>query len=99
MHACQGITPDLTVLVDCDPSISLERARRRIESSTGSREERFELEELAFHHRVRSGYLHLAAHDPDRFLIIDGTESIKTIFAAVSARVSARIPEKLHVVR
>ncbi|MDD2853758.1 MAG: dTMP kinase, partial [Desulfuromonadaceae bacterium] len=28
LHACQGVTPDLTVLVDCDPNVGLERARR-----------------------------------------------------------------------
>lgn len=91
--ACQGVSPDLTVLVDCDPSVGLERARRRIEATSGPREERFELEALAFHHRVRDGYLQLAADRPDRFLIIDGSDTIEEIFAAISAQVAARIPE------
>jgi len=92
-HACQGVSPDLTVLVDCDPCVGLERARRRIEATSGPREERFELEELAFHNQVRVGYLQLAADEPDRFIIIDGTSCIEEIFAAVSAQVLARIPE------
>lgn len=97
-HALQGVKPDLTVLVDCDPVIGLERARRRIEASSGPREERFELEALAFHQRVRAGYLQLAAAEPDRFLIINGSDSIEAIFAAISTQVVARIPEAQRVV-
>ena len=97
-HACQGVSPDLTVLVDCDPRIGLERARRRIEATSGPREERFELEALPFHHRVRAGYLQLAADEPDRFLIINGSDTIEEIFATISTRVLTRIPEALRVV-
>lgn len=93
IQACQGVSPDLTVLVDCEPAIGLERARRRIEATSGPREERFELEELSFHHRVRAGYRQLAADQPDRFLIIDGSDSIENIFAIISAQLLARILE------
>ncbi len=98
LHACQGVSPDLTLLVDCDPAVGLERARRRIEASSGPREERFELEELAFHHRVRNGYQQLAAEQPERFLIINGSDSIEDIFATISRQVSALIPEALRAV-
>jgi dTMP kinase len=97
-HACQGITPNLTVLVDCDPTVGLERARRRIEATSGPREERFELEALAFHQRVRAGYQQLADDEPDRFLIINGSDSIEEIFAAISTQVLTRIPEALRAV-
>lgn len=96
--ACQGVSPDLTVLVDCDPTVGLERARRRIEASSGPREERFELEAMAFHRRVHGGYRQLAADHPDRFLIIDGSDSIENIFAVISRQVSSRIPEALRAV-
>ena len=99
IQACQGASPDLTVLVDCDPSVGLERARRRIEATSGPREERFELEELAFHHRVRDGYRQLAADQPERFLIIDGSDSIENIFATISTQLLTRIPEALRAVR
>lgn len=98
LHACQGVSPDLTVLVDCDPRVGLERARRRIEATSGPREERFELEALAFHQRVRAGYQQLAADQPDRFLVIDGSDGIEEISAAISAQVVSRIPERLHAV-
>ena len=97
-QACQGVSPDLTVLVDCDPKLGLERARRRIEASSGPREERFELEALTFHQRVRAGYQQLANDDPDRFLIIDGSGTIEEIFAAISTQVSTRIPEAASAV-
>jgi dTMP kinase len=96
LHACQGVSPDLTVLVDCDPIVGLERAHRRIEATSGPREERFELEALAFHQRVRDGYLQLAADDPERFLIINGSDSIEEIFATISTKLLARIPEALR---
>ena len=98
LHACQEVSPDLTVLFDCDPSVGLERARRRIEATSGPREERFELEALAFHHRVRAGYQQLAVEDPKRFLVIDGSNSIEEIFATISVQVVARIPEGLRAV-
>ena len=97
--ACQGVAPDLTLLFDCDPKVGLDRARRRIEATTGPREERFELEALAFHQRVRDGYRRLAADQPDRFLIIDGAESIENIFNVIATQVIARIPEELRAVR
>ena len=97
--ACQGVAPDLTLLFDCDPKVGLDRARRRIETTTGPREERFELEALAFHQRVRDGYRRLAADQPDRFLIIDGAESIENIFNVIATQVIARIPEELRAVR
>jgi dTMP kinase len=91
--ACQGISPDLTVLVDCDPRVGLDRARRRIEATSGPREERFELEEMTFHQRVRDGYLQLATDEPNRFLIINGAATIEEIFSTISTLVLKRIPE------
>jgi dTMP kinase len=96
--ACQRVTPDLTLLIDCDPAIGLERARCRIEASSGPREERFELETLPFHQRVRAGYLHLAAAEPDRFLIIDAADTIEKISASISVQIERRLPEALRAV-
>jgi len=98
LQACQGVTPDLTVLVDCDPGVGLGRARRRIDATSGPREERFELEELAFHQLVRAGYLQLATEQPERFLIINGADTIEAIYAAIVNLVLPRIPEVLSAV-
>ena len=97
-QACQGVTPDLTVLIDCDPGIGLERARHRIEMTSGPREERFELEALAFHQRVRSGYCCLADSEPQRFVIVDGTGTIEEISSRISTQVLSKIPENLRAV-
>ena len=97
-YACQGASPDLTILFDCDPAVGLERARKRIEASSGPREERFELEALAFHHKVRAGYLQLASEEPGRFLIIDASAGVDEIFANISNQVVARLPETLSAV-
>lgn len=97
-HACQGIIPNLTVLIDCDPTIGLKRAKQRIETTKGPREERFELEELAFHKRVHSGYLKLATEQPQRFLVIDGTEGIDAIFYKISAHILNKVSEAMRVV-
>jgi dTMP kinase len=97
-NACQSATPNLTVLIDCDPAIGLKRARLRIEATSGPREERFELEELAFHERVRAGYLQLATDQPERFLIVDGSDTVEAISTTISAKLLARIPEALRAI-
>lgn len=97
-HACQGVVPDLTVLIDCDPAVGLARARLRIEASNGPREERFELEELAFHQRVREGYQRLAMEQAQRFITIEGSDSMEDIATMIAVQVLARIPEELHVI-
>lgn len=64
--------PTRTVLLDMDPSTSLLRARERNDSlGTTAAEGRFEMEDIAFHHRVRHGYLALAEAEPERFRVVD----------------------------
>ncbi len=79
--ATRGIMPDLTLLLDCPPAEALKRVGKiqaglfdnseaaRIDEA-GAR--RFEDEPIAFHRRVRSGYLKLAALEPERWLVLDG---------------------------
>jgi len=65
--------PDLTVLIDIPVEIGLKRAWDAVNRGERSgTETRFEKEALAFHQRVRQGYLDLAAAEPQRFCIIDG---------------------------
>ncbi|MFH0809812.1 MAG: dTMP kinase [Pseudomonadota bacterium] len=86
------LTPTLTLLFDCPPEEGLLRARRRADNlAEGSeREDRFEMEDLEFHRRVRRGYLDLAALEPDRWRIIDSSvpfdavrEQVRRILAPV----------------
>jgi dTMP kinase len=88
--ACEGLNPDLTVLVDIDLDESLARARGR-NFTTASSETRLEDESREFHKAVRDGYLALAAREPQRFLVIDGTAGIDEVAARVWGAVSARV--------
>ncbi len=85
--ACQSLRPDLTVLIDCEVSVGLERARRRIEAGSGPREERFELEAPSFHQAVREAYLRIARSEPQRFITVDGSASVEDIAANIVAQV------------
>jgi dTMP kinase len=94
--ATVGVGPELTILLDCPVEIGLERAMARINNSCGAREERFELEALSFHRRVREGYLTLAAREPERFVIIDSTTSVRQSAADVASAVLPRLARDNH---
>jgi dTMP kinase len=76
--ATGGLVPDLTFLVDCPEEVGLKRAWTRINASAGAREDRFEKEELAFHRRVRGGFLEIARR-ASRVKVIDGSREISTV--------------------
>jgi len=63
--ATQGLKPGLVIFLDISPEQGLARKR--------SLKDRFELEDLSFHQRVREGYLKMAAAEPDRWLVIDAS--------------------------
>jgi dTMP kinase len=89
--AADRVRPDMTVLIDCPAETGLNRAMARIEATTGAREERFELESMQFHQRVRDGYLKIVAEDPERFVVIDGARSVEEVEASISEAVLARL--------
>lgn len=75
-----GLTPDLTLLLDCPVEVGLERSRERnrrdgIEIAEG----RFEEKDLVFHRLVRDGYRERARQAPERFRVIDGTLPVADI--------------------
>ena len=90
--ATLGTRPDLTLLLDFDPKIGLNRAIQRNATATGPDENRFEQESLEFHRRIRAGYLSLAAAE-SRFCIIDAAGDTDT----VAARIQAAIAKKLDL--
>ena len=91
--ACSSIAPEITVLLDCDVQIGLGRARARIEAAAGPREERFELESLEFHQRVRDSYLDLAMQQPQRFLKISAGGSVEEVSAIIANRICTRLAD------
>ncbi|GGR47164.1 thymidylate kinase [Deinococcus seoulensis] len=85
-EATGGLTPHLTVLLDLDPAVGLERAARR------GQPDRLEQADLDFHRRVRQAFLTLAAADPDRFLILDATQDQDTLADLIWQAAQARLP-------
>lgn len=86
--------PDMTILLDCPVTVGLGRALARIEATSGTgkpAEERFEQESLAFHERVRTGYLALAGAEPERFVLIDADNAIEPMAGEISRIVKSRI--------
>jgi dTMP kinase len=65
--------PDLTILIDLDPRIGLERAKGR------ELFDRMESLALDFHQRVRQGYLDLARREPKRIKVVDGSQSLAAV--------------------
>ena len=77
--ASRGLSPRLTLLFDLPVEKGLERAFCRIAGrKEDSREDRFELEHLDFHHRIREGYLTIARQEPGRVKIIDASRDIES---------------------
>jgi len=70
----QGICPELTLLLDIDPELANKRSKER---------DRIENEEIAFHQRVRQGYLEIARLYPNRVKTVNGQDSIKNIHLAI----------------
>lgn len=81
-----GLQPDLVVLLDVSPKTGL--GRRAVgdaaELTRWEDESRFD---IAFHTRVREGYLEMAAADPDRWVVLDGSGGIEEVAAAVDRAV------------
>jgi dTMP kinase len=77
--ASQGITPDITFLLDLPPAVGLARTRERgLAAANGKSEspqpaDRFEQEALEFHDRVRNGFLRLAQEEPQRIMVLDAS--------------------------
>ncbi len=78
-----GREPDLTIIIDTDPDLALERGLAR-----QSGEDRFEDMGAGFQHRLRAGFLALADEAPDRARVIDGNRSEDAVAADVLASVS-----------
>jgi dTMP kinase len=71
----QGLKPRLTVLLDLPAETGLGRARGRNTVQGLHAEARFENEDLAFHRRVRDGYLRLAQEEPGRFRVVNAART------------------------
>lgn len=80
MLATQGVQPDLTILLDLDPSQVHNRTDDTSDSS-GRREQRtrFDVEAEEFHQRVREGFRILARKYPERIKVVDASRTVEEI--------------------
>ena len=88
--AAGDIRPQMTILFDCPVEIGLSRAVSPLDTQ-GIRENRFELESLAFHRRVRDGYVTIARQEPERILVIAADRGVQAVADDVLHAVLARI--------
>lgn len=89
--SCQGLTPDLTVLLDIDLDTSIARAAAR-NAESGSTETRMDEESREFHAKVREGYLALAQAHPERIRVVNGNRDAESIAGEVAALLPAVLP-------
>ena len=82
------VEPDLTVLIDVPVEASAERPRERAA-------DRIERAGEAFHRRVRAAYREMALNEPERFVVLDGTDSIETVQLAIRELVREALADRI----
>jgi len=92
---CGNLQPDLTILLDNDVNLTIDRARRRNRQHKTKRpdkdENRFEQESRAFFGRVRSAYLAIAHREPQRVQIVDARGTPRETHAVIMELVRKRL--------
>lgn len=83
LWATRDLLPDLVIVLDIDPRRGLSRVKDP---------DRLESEPIAYHEAVRAGFLDLASRDPQRYLVVDATQSLSQITGAITAVLEQRLP-------
>lgn len=87
--------PDLTLILDLPPKLGLARAAKR-RGAQGA--DRFEGEGLPFHRALRTAFLEIATHEPERCVVVDAggkeAEVAEAIWSVVSDRLGAYLPAR-----
>jgi len=82
--------PDLTFILEVDVETARARMLRRVRPVAIA--DRMEQEPIEFYERVCQGYRDLAMREPDRFIVIDGTQSVEAIETEIWAALANRVP-------
>jgi dTMP kinase len=85
-HILEETRPDLTLIFDMPVDVGLQRAHERAGS-----EMRFESKGLAFHERLREGFLAIARAEPGRCAVVDARGTLDEVEAAVWAAIESRL--------
>ena len=87
-YATGGLSPDLTILLDVDVELGLQRKTRN-----GSEWNRLDAYTVQFHKRVRAGYLEMAAQEPGRWVTIDAGQDWEGVQDALRKTILGRMSE------
>ncbi len=82
--ATDGVTPDVTFVLDLPVEIGLQR----VQNSRGGLD-RLEREKIEFHQRLREGYQIIAKQEPERLKIIDAQVSPKRVYAQIQEAIQS----------
>ena len=85
LWATNNLLPDLTIVLTMNADVSLQRI---------SNPDRLEAEPIEYHRAVTQAFLDLAQQDPERYLVIDATQSKDAIAQLINARVMQELNEK-----
>jgi dTMP kinase len=84
LWATGNLLPNLTVLLDLPADVA--RARR---DQTGTEPDRLEREKIEFFESARQAYLDLAAAEPERFLVVDASQSVEAMAEQIKTKVAS----------
>jgi len=90
--ATGALRPDLVICLDVDIETGLQRKWRARQEGQGEWNRMDQLD-VAFHRRVRQGYLEMARQDPDRWLVIDASQPVGVIHSLARGRVLELLAE------
>ena len=85
------LKPDLTLLLDIDASLGLQRRQKG-----GGEWNRLDANTLAYHERVRRGYLQMAREEPERWVVVDASLPPEELQARLRAIVMQRLQNRSH---
>jgi len=83
--ATGDLSPDLTFCLDVPVGLGL----RRKAGGSGDAWNRMEQKEVAYHERVRAGYLAMAAEEPDRWVVVDASRAVKAVQAVIRQQIES----------
>ena len=87
--ATEGIEPDVTLYIDVPAEVGIQRIHANLDEREYNR---LDQEKLAFHEKVRAGYLQLAQANPERIVVVDGTMSRESVAEACYHIIKNRYP-------
>ena len=88
-----GFAPDLTFILDLDVRVGLDRSNQRLSEEEGAdqTEDRFERMDIAFHEKLREGFLDIARQNEERCYILNAEQSVEHLSEEIKNVVLAKL--------